>query len=116
MKDSRAPIDHETLADRTVIYLRGEIDLESSPAVRQRLLDCLRESRDLVVEMSGVSYIDSSGIASLIEAFQTARNGDLNFALCHVGEPAMRVLQLARLDRIFPVLETVDAPFEGQAS
>ena len=58
--------------------------------------------------MSGVSYIDSSGIASLVEAFQTARSRNVNFSLAALGEAPLRVLKLARLDGVFVIHETLD--------
>ena len=45
--------------------------------------------------MSSVSYIDSSGVASLVEAYQSARRGSTSFALVAVSDAAMRVLELA---------------------
>ena len=56
--------------DAIVVALSGEVDLESSPKVRGVLLDSVREKRSVLVDMAGVSYIDSSGIASLVEAYQ----------------------------------------------
>lgn len=109
-------IRQRELGDRTIVELGGEIDLETSPRVREQLLTCVQEARDLVVDLGRVTYIDSSGIASLIEAFQTARNDDLRFALTGVSQPVLRVFQLARLDKIFPFLAAPDAPFEGPSS
>ena len=53
--------------------------------------------------MSGANYIDSSGIASLVEAYQTARKSGSGFGLVEVSEGAMRVLELARLDKVFTI-------------
>jgi anti-sigma B factor antagonist len=57
--------------------------------------------------MSGVSYIDSSGIASLVEAYQSARRARTLFALVAVSDAAMRVLELARLDQVFSIHASV---------
>lgn len=97
----------------TVVALSGEIDLQSSPDVRRFLLGHLGKGRNVVVDMSAVGYIDSSGVASLVEAYQTARKGGLKFALAQVGTSTMRVLQLARLDRVFAIHATLD---EGLAA
>ncbi len=65
---------------------------------------------------SAVSYIDSSGIASLVEAYQTARRASTLFALVAVSDAAMRVLELARLDQVFSIHATVtDALADGLA-
>ena len=90
-----------------VVALTGDVDLESSPKVRSALLDCVGTKRRVLVDMSEVSYIDSSGVASLVEAFQTARKGETSFALVEVSEAAMRVLQLARLDKVFAIHDTL---------
>lgn len=89
--------------DTTIVSLAGEIDLENSPKVRSILLESVGKKRGVLVEMSSVSYIDSSGVASLVEAFQSARRGSTSFALVAVSDAAMRVLELARLDRVFAI-------------
>ena len=50
-----------------------------------------------------MTYIDSSGVASLVEGFQTAKKKGLKFGLIGVSEAAMSVLELARLDKVFPI-------------
>ena len=97
----------------TVIAFEGEIDLSCSPDARKVLLDCIKRKLPVVVDMSGVTYIDSSGVASLVESLQTARKGGSAFILAAVSEAALRVLQLARLDRVFTIHGTVE---EGLAA
>jgi anti-sigma B factor antagonist len=93
--------------DAAVVVLSGDVDLESSPKVRNALLDCVSMKRTVVVDMKSVSYIDSSGVASLVEAFQAARKNNTRFVLAHVSEAAMRVLELARLDKVFTIVDEV---------
>ena len=90
-----------------IIALSGDIDLETSPQVRTALLDCVSLKGTVIVDLAAVSYIDSSGVASLVEAFQNARKGETRFALAAVSEAAMRVLELARLDKVFSIYPTV---------
>ena len=90
-----------------ILELAGEVDLSCSPDARKQILQCLENARNLLVDMSGVSYIDSSGVASLVEGFQTAKKKNLKFGLVGVNGPAMSVLQLARLDKVFPIHESV---------
>lgn len=98
-------MEHSIREDQgnTIVEFRGEVDLESSPKARTILLDCVGEGKPVFVDMSGVTYIDSSGVASLVESFQSARAGGTEFALVSVSEEAMRVIQLARLDKIFTI-------------
>jgi anti-sigma B factor antagonist len=102
-------VEHEIReeGERVVVALRGDVDLSHSPEARQLLLDQIGRKCDLIVDLSGVSYIDSSGIASLVEAFQAARRQGSGFALAAVSESALRVLRLARLDKVFPIHASV---------
>lgn len=91
-----------------IVAIAGEVDLSTSPKVRDALLGCLLGGNGVVVDLSAVAYIDSSGVASLVEAFQNARTRKLPFALASVGETPLRVLKLARLDQVFVIHATVD--------
>ena len=92
-----------------VVALHGEIDLESSPAARGVLLRAVQRRQPLVVDLSGVSYIDSSGIASLVEAFQVARRAGTRFSLAAMSPSALRVFELARLDQVFTIHPSLEA-------
>jgi anti-sigma B factor antagonist len=98
-----------------IVSFAGEIDLEHSPQAREILLDQVGRRRRVLVDLSEVDYIDSSGIASLIEAFQKARKAGSGFALAAPNPAVMRVLQLARLDRVFRIFETVEAGLASAA-
>jgi anti-sigma B factor antagonist len=102
---------HSILEDQGdfIVELRGEVDLESSPRTRTILLDCVGEGKPVSVNMSEVTYIDSSGVASLVESFQSARAAGTGFALVSVSDEVMRVIQLARLDKIFTIHANLDA-------
>jgi len=95
-----------------ILALDGEVDLSCSPQARRQILDCLSGGSHLLVDMSAVTYIDSSGVASLVEGYQIARQSALQFGLVGVSSAAMSVLQLARLDRVFPIHGSVA---EGKA-
>jgi len=86
-----------------VVRLSGDVDLHSSPKARAAILDCLKQKLPLLVELSAVTYMDSSGVASLVEGYQTAKKQGLEFGLVAVAQPAMNVLKLARLDKVFPI-------------
>lgn len=91
-----------------IIELDGEVDLSCSPDARKQILECLGDKKDLLVDLSQVTYIDSSGVASLVEGYQTAKKKSLKFGLVGVSDAAMNVLQLARLDKVFPIHASID--------
>lgn len=92
----------------TVISLTGEVDLKESPRAREQILKQLKQDRHVLVDLSQVDYIDSSGVASLVEGFQLARSREQEFALVGVSKAAMQVLQLARLDKVFPIYDSLE--------
>ena len=91
-----------------IVELAGEVDLSCSPDARKQILECLSAKKDLLVDLSQVTYIDSSGVASLVEGYQTAKKKSLKFGLVGVSSAAMNVLQLARLDKVFPIHASVE--------
>ena len=101
---------HEVIKKQgaSIVVLKGDVDLESSPAAREVLLKSVEGAGKVLVDLSSVTYIDSSGVASLVEALQAAkRNGGI-FALVAASDPTRRVLELARLDKVFTMYTTVD--------
>jgi anti-sigma B factor antagonist len=92
----------------SVVMLSGEVDLHCSPQARKVILDCVDKNECVLVDLSLVEYIDSSGVASLVEGYQKARKQDLPFGLVGVSDAAMSVLKLARLDQVFPIYDTIE--------
>ena len=73
----------------SVVALQGDIDFHSSRDVRKVLLDIVNEKGDMLVDMSEVKYIDSSGIACLVEAFQVSKGAGTKFGLVSVHGTAL---------------------------
>ena len=94
--------------DKTTIFdVSGDIDFANSPEVRQSVLRELREIRTsrVVVNLSQVRYIDSSGVASLIEGLKAARDLGSRFILIGLSTSAREVLQLSRLTKVFEIYD-----------
>lgn len=92
-----------------IIELSGEVDLSCSPEARKEILACLKANKNLLIDLSAVTYIDSSGVASLVEGYQTARGQNQKFGLVGVSKAVLNVLQLARLDKVFPIYDNAAA-------
>ena len=101
-------------ASQKVVPLEGEIDLHVSPRLAATLNAALKDKpRNLVVDMSKCTYIDSSGLAVLIEAMQNVEKYGGTFALAALQESVKPIFEIARLDqvfRIFPDLESASSP------
>lgn len=70
MKEGSLTIDRASLDGRRRLTLRGELDLSTSPAVRSALSKVQTEGEDIVVDTTGVTFIDSTGLATLVAARQ----------------------------------------------
>ncbi len=94
--------------DATILDLTGEITLFNSPEIRKAVLNLLREKRvpHLIVNMLGVPYVDSSGVASLVEALKVSRDVHSRFALFGLSKSARTVLELTHLLKVFEVHQT----------
>jgi anti-sigma B factor antagonist len=87
-----------------VLALDGEIDLHRSPEVKAQLQPFVdRKTSFLLIDLSRVSYIDSSGLAVFIEAFQrvTAYGGRLG--LFGLQDGVRNIFEIARLDQVFEI-------------
>lgn len=93
--------------DYLVIRLGGEVDMSWSQDVRRAVLDALGKSSKVAVNLAGVSYIDSSGIAALVEGFQQARGRGQSFVLLETSDAVLAVLKLARLDKVFTLRDAL---------
>jgi len=98
---------------RSVIYVSGDIDLYTSPRLRETVLELFRKrgQQSVIVDLKEVHYIDSSGIASLVEGLQEARKNQARFVLVGLNEAPRHVLELTRLLNVFEI-----APDEEAAS
>jgi anti-sigma B factor antagonist len=92
----------------TVVDITGHIDLGSSPALRKTMLECLKGADRLAANLAGVKYIDSSGIASLLEVLKEARKNQKKFVLFGLTAGVREVLQLTRLTGVFEIFESED--------
>jgi anti-sigma B factor antagonist len=98
-------ISTRQLGDVAILDLVGDITLFNSPEVRKTLIVLLKDTRvpQLFVNMTGVKYVDSSGIASLVEGLKIARGSGSRFVLYGLSKPAITVLELTHLLHVFEV-------------
>lgn len=90
-----------------VVPLEGEIDLNEAPQVMSRLDPLIAQQQPQIhVDLSRVSYIDSSGLATFIDAMQRVQAYGGEFALVALRDSVRRILEIARLDQVFTILPT----------
>ena len=91
----------------TILDLSGDIDLAHSPLMRKALLGEIKEKRTpkVFLNLKNVRYIDSSGIASLVEGLKASRDQGSRLILYGLSTTVREVMQLSRLQKIFEIYD-----------
>lgn len=90
---------------RTIVHLSGSIDIFTGEALRRRLSDAVRHSTGtLILDMSRVSFCDSSGLGVLVGVQHRARERGVALALTAPRPHLARLLHLSGLDRSLPIV------------
>jgi anti-sigma B factor antagonist len=97
----------------TIIDVTGDIDMGTSPRLRKLLLDSLKSASRLAVNLGEVRYIDSSGIASLVEVLMKARDSRKRLILFGLNKTVQEVLQLTRLTTVFEIHTTEEEALQA---
>src|SRR6266516_6613282 len=93
-----------------VLPLEGEIDLHVSPNVTASIQMMIeKKPKQLIVDLARVTYIDSSGLAALIEGMQNVQEYGGKFALASLQEPVRTIFEVARLNQVFRIFPNVKA-------
>lgn len=92
-----------------IMSLKGEVDLQNSPELR-KLLQAKTSSKcpSLVVDFSGVDYIDSSGLATLVEYRRDSQKYKGSFSLAALSTRVRTIFELVRLNEIIPIHGTLE--------
>jgi len=95
--------------DLKILHIKGDIDLHHSPSLRGVLQERLKEKCPaLVVNFRDVGYIDSSGLATLVEYYQGCRSFSGKIALAEMNQRVRSVFDLVRLGEVFQIHTTLD--------
>src|SRR3954469_17351130 len=112
---SAAAFDAESLDEYIqLISVGGELDLSRSSELKRRVESALREGRNsVVIDLSNVTHMDSTGLAALIAAHQLTEAHRGRLALVITSEAVRRTVEVRGLDRLFTIAPTRDAGLEA---
>ncbi|MGA5559556.1 STAS domain-containing protein, partial [Streptomyces lavendulocolor] len=93
-----------------VIALAGEFDITTAPAVRARALELIADGHpDLVADLAGVTFCDSSGLGALVGIWRCAKDADGSLTLAAVPDRLGRLLSVTGMDTLLPTFPSAEA-------
>lgn len=109
MTGELARLDIEDRGSAVVVTLEGEIDVSNAPEIERSIVAASAAAEALVVDLGGLEYLDSAGVALLHRIARTRRDEGRTLVLVvPVDAFAHRVVEVTRLDAAVPVTRTVD--------
>jgi anti-sigma B factor antagonist len=99
-----------------IIEVKGEVDLYTSPKMREQIFTTIKRhpSKSLIVNLTNVTYVDSSGIATLVEGLQLANEYQIRLKLVGLSRAILEVFQLVRLERVFEIYQTEEEALKNE--
>jgi len=114
MSHNELHIETELLDDVFLITPVGDVDLSQSDQLRKVIKASLDSTNQkVVIDLKHVKYMDSSGVATLIEGLQLARTSGIELVLCSLTQSVEAVLQLSKLDQIFDIFSNRELAIES---
>lgn len=111
MTDERHNLDVSTdrEPDATIVRLNGEVDLRTSPQLRSLFLTLLEEKpARIILDLSGVSYVDSSGVGTMVELKRRAMRTEASVVLVGLQTRVRSLFEITRLDKFFIIADNID--------
>jgi anti-sigma B factor antagonist len=98
----------------TILHLNGEIDLRTSPRLRTALLGLLDEKPPrIILDLSRVSYVDSSGVGTIVELKRRATYSDCRIVLVGLQKRVRSLFEISRLDKFFDIADSIEEAREA---
>jgi anti-sigma B factor antagonist len=90
-------------SDQITVAVTGRVTVDSSPDLRDVVLEVLHRAAAslIVIDLSGVSYLDMSGLATLLESLKAARDWSVKLRVIGMSGEARKLAEIAQLDMIF---------------
>jgi len=98
----------------TVLAPMGRLDVAGAPALKEAIGEAVKNGTPkVVIDMEGVSFVDSTGLGSVIAALKQIRGSEGELRLAAPNQQVRVVLELTTLDRVFPYYATVEEALTG---
>ena len=111
-REARVDLSLSTRAERgrTVVEVTGEIDVYTAPKLREQLAELVDSGRhDIVVDMQGVEFLDSTGLGVLVGGLKRVKQHDGSMNLVCTQERILKIFRITGLTKVFPIHDSVAA-------
>jgi len=110
-------LNQSTVDAHVVVEVRGEVDVHSAPQLRDRLIEVIDDGNNVVlVDLSGLAFIDSTGLGALVEAMKHAKSKQSSLRIVCAVERVLRLFRITGLHAIFAIYPTIQAAIVGDES
>ena len=102
----------ERLDGAALVSVSGDVDAASSHLLRVAFDELVAAGQHrFVIDLAGVPFMDSSGLATLVQLFKRVRIGEGDVRICALQPPVLRIFELVRLTRVFEIFETAEEAY-----
>jgi len=101
---------------QAILTPNGRVDVESSPMVRQAILNAWDiGAKSVIINLSEVEFMDSSGLSALVSGLKALRKTGGQLSICNANAQIRTAMRLTMLDRVFPIFDTVEEALDYTA-
>ncbi|MCE5204231.1 MAG: STAS domain-containing protein [Coriobacteriales bacterium] len=91
------------------MQVSGEVDVYTSPMLKARIIDAIEDGcTDLVIDLEGVGFIDSSGLGVLVSGLRRVKERSGSMRLVCTKDNILKIFRITGLDKVFPVFSTLE--------
>ncbi len=100
-----------------ICYPEGDIDINTSPQVKKTFDKVLQtKAQKVIINLKGVGYIDSSGLATLVEILKNFRKQGGRLKLCNLSNKVKSLFEITKLERLFDIIDSEEEAVQGFSS
>ncbi len=116
MKSMELGLDVRKVDSHSVVDVKGEIDVYTAPKLREKLIELVSEgSYNVVVNLEGVDFLDSTGLGVLVGALKRVKAHDGSLGLVCTQDKILKIFKITGLTKVFPIHDSVEAATGAQA-
>ena len=109
-------VKDKMVGDVVVLAVDGEINFNSSPDFRKAFLKVLdSKAKKVVINLSNVAYVDSSGLATLVEALQKIKGAGGRLRLTNLSTKVKSLFEITKLEKLFEIFSTEEEALKTYA-